>query len=223
MTPVDYLVAREGPPARSGVAYDYVLAGDGLYVATENAHLSARVPVSSVDVRGLAPIGGACTLRHGPLPFAIWDVMARLSRAAAADGTEVLFAVRFEPERGYRLGIPPQLASATGVTFSRADSVVLEVHSHGRAPAYFSPTDTADEQRLRLYGVIGHADRPRPDVCLRVGAYGYYLPLAWTDVFDGDPRVVRDIAFGEPDEPVIVWDLDAEFEARIAPEEPDDL
>jgi PRTRC genetic system protein A len=222
MTPVDYLVAHDGPPDRSGVAYDYVLAGDGLYVATENAHLSVRVPVASVDVRGLAPIGAACTLRHSLLPIAIWDAIARLARAATANGTEILCAVTYE-DGDYHLRLPRQAVSAASVAFRRTEDVVLEVHSHGRAAAYFSPTDTADEQRLRLYGVIGHADAPRPDVCLRVGAYGYYLPLAWADVFDGDPRVVRDVAFGEPAEPLIAWDLDAEFETRIAPEEPDDL
>lgn len=223
MSVVDYVVARDGVPARSGLAYDYVLAGDGLYLAAENDDLAVRVPVARAAVRGLATVHAACTLRHGRMPFGLWDAMARMARAAAANGTEVLFVVTFDEDAGYRLRLPRQVVSATSVAFRRPEAVVLEVHSHGHAPAYFSATDTADEQRLRLYGVIGKAGQPRPDVSLRVGAYGYFLPLAWADVFDGDPRVVRDVAFGEPDDCTFPWDLDAEFEARIAPEEPDAL
>jgi hypothetical protein len=39
MALVDYLIARGSAPAPSGLAYDYVLAGDGLFVAAHNPYL----------------------------------------------------------------------------------------------------------------------------------------------------------------------------------------
>ena len=50
---VEYLVARDGVPFRKGLAFDYVLAGDGVYLAAENDDLDVRVPIAGCDVRGL--------------------------------------------------------------------------------------------------------------------------------------------------------------------------
>ncbi len=54
---------------------------------------------------------------------------------------------------------------------------MLEIHSHHRFPTHFSRTDDADEQRLCLYGVLSRLDGERPEVALRVGAYGFYLSV----------------------------------------------
>ena len=44
---VEYLVARDGRCRRAaGLAYDYVVAGDGLYVVADNRYLAVRVPVA---------------------------------------------------------------------------------------------------------------------------------------------------------------------------------
>jgi hypothetical protein len=77
---------------------------------------------------------------------------------------------------------------------------VLELHSHHALPAYFSRVDDADEQGLRLYGVVGRLDRTRPEVALRVGAYGHRLPVSWDAVFAGDRGGVRDAQFDSPEE-----------------------
>ena len=66
--PVEYLVARDGPPPRRGRAYDYVMAGDGLYVAAENRALEARVPIARATVRGLPPLYPSVGLPAGRLP-----------------------------------------------------------------------------------------------------------------------------------------------------------
>jgi len=76
---------------------------------------------------------------------------------------------------------------------------VLEIHSHHRFPAQFSPTDDADEQHLCVYGVVGRLDQERPEVALRVGAYGYFLPVPWESVFAGGRGVFRDV-HTEPEE-----------------------
>ena len=195
---VDYLVAREGPPPRRGLAYDYVLAGDGLYLVAENPWLSARVPVARCAVRGLPPLYPACTLRQGPLPQPLWEAIVQTGRALAAAGLEVVLLVRHDPVAGYRLALPPQRVGRTRVTYRPAGDAVLEIHSHHRYPARFSATDDADEQGLRLYGVIGRLDGARPEVALRAGAYGHWLPVPWEDVFVGSRGVFRDVQF-EPD------------------------
>jgi hypothetical protein len=101
-------------------------------------------------------------------------------------GHEVLLAVMFDPDVGYRLTVPPQIAGPERVLYRPPTSAMLEIHSHGRHPALFSATDDRDEQGLRLYGVIGRLDTDRPEVTLRLGAYGHFLPVSWESVFDAD-------------------------------------
>src|SRR4051812_38650198 len=97
---VGYLVARDRAPARSGLAFDYILAADGLFVATESDLLAVRLPVVRCHLRGdrIAPVGAACELRHGRLPRAVWDACLAHAEAAAGDGREVAVLVTHRPD-----------------------------------------------------------------------------------------------------------------------------
>jgi hypothetical protein len=50
--------------------------------------------------------------------------------------------------------------------------------------AFFSHTDNLDEQGLCIYAVAGKLDRLIPDVNMRVGVYGYFAPVKFSEVFD---------------------------------------
>ena len=66
--PVGYLVNHPGGLSGAhGVGYDYVLGSGGVYVQSENAHLTARVPVAPGSVRGTGTRrreGGAVPRSH---------------------------------------------------------------------------------------------------------------------------------------------------------------
>lgn len=182
---VGYLVARDGVPTRQGLAFDYVLAGDGLYVVAENDDLHVRVPIAGCEVRGLPLVYPACNLKHGRLPHWIWGAIVWAAHVGYMSGREVLLAVVFDAGVGYRLTVPPQIAGPERVAYRPPTSAVLEIHSHGSLPAIFSSTDDRDELGLRLYGVVGGVGTDRPEVALRAGAYGHFLPVPWETVFDG--------------------------------------
>jgi PRTRC genetic system protein A len=195
MTLVEYLIARAGPPPRRGLAYDYVLAGDGVYLVADNRYLEVRVPVALARVRGLPAIYPSFSLRSGRLPQALWEQIVAFVRTWSRSGCEVLLAVTFDAASGYQLVVPQQVVGPAHVFYQPLADVVLEIHSHHQSPARFSPTDDADEQRLGLYGVLGRLGSDRPEVALRVGAYGYFLPVPWEAVFAGEPGGFRDAHF----------------------------
>jgi PRTRC genetic system protein A len=174
---VDYVVARHGLPPRSGLAYDYVVAGDGVFVVATNSLLDVRIPVAHCKIRGLEPVFAACTLLRGRVPAGLWETMLRCLHFAHSSGCEVLVGIDIDSACGYRVVVPEQRVGPLAVEYATKDGWVVEVHSHLDGPAYFSSTDTADEQGLRLYGVVGRLDQPRPRVALRAGAYGYFLPI----------------------------------------------
>jgi len=45
-------------------------------------------------------------------------------------------------------------------------------------------TDNRDEQGLGLYAVAGSLDRLIPEVNMRIGVYGYFAPVKFSEVFD---------------------------------------
>jgi PRTRC genetic system protein A len=195
---VEYLVAREGVPCRKGLAFDYLLAGDGVYLVADNDHLGVRVPIADCEIRGLPLVYPSCNLKHGRIPGWIWDAIVWAAHVGYARGHEVMLTVRFDPSVGYRLIVPSQVAGPAHVTYRPTTDAVLEIHSHGPLAADFSATDSADEQGLRLYGVVGRLGTERPEVALRVGAYGHFLAVAWETVFQGDRDLFRDAASALP-------------------------
>jgi len=60
---------------------------------------------------------------------------------------------------------------------------VLDLHSHtGSMPARFSPIDDFDEKGFSLYGVVADLRQLFPTVELRLGVYGYMLPIQREEV-----------------------------------------
>ena len=181
--PVGYLVNHPtGLAGAHGIGYDYVLGSGGLYVQSESAHLTARVPVASCTVRGLAPAAEKVELAHGPIPAALFEIGLRWFRDEP--GTERFFAVRWDGD-AYRLVVPEQKGTASSLKYIPPAGMVAEFHSHGHSRAFFSATDDGDEQGFRIYGVVGRLDAPRPELSLRVGVYGHFAPLDWPQAFDG--------------------------------------
>ena len=187
--PVGHLVNhRDGLAGVQGIGYDYVLGAGGLYVQSESAHLTARISVAPCEVRGLAPVAEKVDLAHGPIPEALFGVGLRWFMDDP--DTERFFAVRWDG-RAYRLVVPEQKGTATRLTYRPPAGVVAEFHSHGTSRAFFSKTDNGDEQGFRIYGVVGRIDADRPELRLRVGVYGTFAPLEWSQVFDGPPLGLR--------------------------------
>ena len=197
--PVGYLVNHPGGLAGAhGIGYDYVLGSGGLYVQSRSAHLTARVPVAPGVVRGLAHVAEKVEPAHGPIPAQLFELGLRWFWDAP--DTERLFAVGWDGD-AYRLVVPEQEGTATTLNYVPPSGVVAEFHSHGGSRAFFSDTDDRDEQGFRIYGVVGRLNDPRPELSLRVGVYGHFSPVEWSQVFDSsDPGVQLMSKHDTPDE-----------------------
>ena len=182
-----YLVNHPGGiTGVQGIGYDYVLGSGGLYVQSESTHLAVRVLLVPCEVRGLAPVYEKVQLTHGPIPANLLELGLRWLRTDP--DTERFFAVCWDG-RVYQLVVPPQAGTPTSVAYRPPAGVVAEFHSHGTSPAFFSATDDRDEQGFRVYGVVGCLDTPRPELCLRLGVYGHFAPVNWSQVIAGRIRV----------------------------------
>lgn len=202
--PVGYQVYR-GQVLQAPQLYDYVLAGNGVFKVAMGPHFSAEIPLWRGEVAGLSPYGdGGELYLHVPKIPASW--LYRVLDHATGQGSrgagellrpvEQMYHFHWLPSPpthltlgeggGWRVSLPKQAATPGAVNYRGGSetSIVLDLHSHHEMRAFFSATDDADEQGLRLYGVIGRI-YTRPEIRLRVGVYGDWLELDPLEIFEG--------------------------------------
>ncbi len=179
--PVGYLINEKGGlSGQRGVFYDYIMAEDGLFLQAKNAHLAATVCIAPQVVRGLAPLEESIQLLHGKVPMYFLNLA--LSVLCIKPDIEQYLALTWQGN--YSLGVPSQSQTAASVTYETLPGTVLDIHSHtGSMPARFSNIDDRDEQGLCLYAVVAGLHNLFPTVELRLGVYGYFMPLNKEEVF----------------------------------------
>ena len=173
----NYLTGLQG---EEGVFFNYILAGNGLFIRAENDHLAATVCIAPVEVRGLAPLEHSIQLLHGRIPM--YFVELALSVLLTKPDIEQYVALTWQGS--YSLGVPSQEQTPGSVTYETLPDTVLDIHSHVVGiPANFSSQDDIDEQGFRIYAVAGDLQNLCPTIALRLGIYGYFMPLNNEEVF----------------------------------------
>ncbi|MBI2851980.1 MAG: hypothetical protein HYX84_02585 [Chloroflexi bacterium] len=182
MNPAGYLLNTFGGlTGDPGIYYQYILAGNGLFVSADNEHLRATIIVSPARVRGLAPIKESFEMLCGKIPGRLCNLA--ISIMAGELSRERYLAVIWESGE-YRLRMPAQQGVAGAVTYETLPNTIMDIHSHHKMKAFFSSTDDRDEQGFRIYMVAGRLDTFFPEVMIRLGVYGYFMPLDVNQVFD---------------------------------------
>ncbi len=174
----------DGPRGEYGLGYTYVVDSYGVWVESEGPHLAARVPVAvGGPLRGLGDCGGErLALAHGPVPARLFELALGVFLASPSE--ERYVAVIWEGGE-YRLRVPEQTGGAGQVAYERVAGRVLEMHSHGALPAFFSGQDNRDEQGFGVFGVVGRSRRGGLVARFRVGIYGHFAAVEPGQVFDG--------------------------------------
>ncbi len=185
VSPVGYLLSSSPGIGSRTSYYDYVFAGNGVFVQAEGNHLSGRATVAEACIRGLPDLHPVLELKHGRIPAPLLDLAAGIMMAQSEREVYVGIGWRDWSAR-YKLYLPEQEGTPGRVQYACGQDIVLDLHSHPGMRARFSGTDDRDEQSLRLYGVVGWEHGGRSEIALRLGVYGYWCPLELHDVFQGD-------------------------------------
>lgn len=100
-------------PANEALAYQYILAGNSLFVRAETRFFAALLPITAGTVRGLPPLQTRFQLLVPRIPARLLDaVLADAQRAVAG----------WEPERGAVPVSPPQPCCAGAETGAENDT-----------------------------------------------------------------------------------------------------
>lgn len=177
----NYPQGLQGTP---GMAYDYILASNGIFVHAQGNLIQARMKLTDCEIRGLDPLTEQVTLVHGLVPSYLLAMAVKMM--AQRQSHELYLAMVWDGARGlYQLLTPPQEGTVASVRYDVIPHTVVDLHSHGTMSARFSATDDQDDQGFRISGVIGQLHRPVAEMSLRLGIYGYRFPINYLSVFSG--------------------------------------
>ncbi len=118
----------------------------------------------------------------GPLPIHLIEEFVAYGRDHLPD--EVAGVLIYSRRTGeLRLDFcDAEFASPVRIDYRRPpmaadETVAVDLHTHGRAPAFWSADDDRDDQGMKIAGVFGLLDQPKPMACFRLVVNGLYKTL----------------------------------------------
>ncbi len=176
------------PPIKA-LAYEYVFGSNGIFLRAENRFADVLIPIvpaPQLTVRGLYPLAPSVELKMPKMPQGLLSDVLADARQMRVLGklNEVLYRFHYDEKRVHV--VRPQQDNSPTHVHTLGDGgpdVILEIHSHGNMKAYWSATDNTDEKGFRFYAVVGRLDSSMPQICLRLGVYGYYYQITQESLF----------------------------------------
>ena len=160
----------------------FVIANDGMYVEAINPVLEVRLPVAKSSIK--LPYGQISTagvqLSHGQIPKRILlDVCEKTFLCAPNEWAGLVVWDKIRKE--YALYEPDVISFSAGHISYRnvlpdKYELVMDLHSHGNMPAFFSKTDDkSDVGGFYIAGVIGNCDTGDPTFATRIVVNGHFF------------------------------------------------
>ncbi|MBI4789313.1 MAG: hypothetical protein HY782_19960 [Chloroflexi bacterium] len=203
----NYLIGQPGiplPPITANL-YEYVLAGNGVFIRGARREFTVQFCIAPCDVRGLARLETQIEIRIPRVPAEQLRSMLHLAQHAQdshGQPVEIIFHLLLDDGVNWRVVIPKQVqlpASAKPMDDSVGSSyaqALIEVHSHADMAAWFSTFDDYDETGCRVYAVLGRIF-DRPEIRVRVGLHGYRCEIPTSLIFEMPPEMCDCVAAEE--------------------------
>lgn len=185
-----------------------IVARNGWFVQTKLDWLDSIVALGHDQPQMRLPYGEVAErlrFSFGVLPIRLIEAFVAASRERLPnEAAGVLIYSRCSGQ--LRLAMcEPERASPVHIRYRRPamaedETVAVDLHTHGRAPAFWSGEDGRDDQGIKVAGVFGLLDRPRPSACFRLVINGLYQPLGkhpWRGAQDEWPEQGAEAQRGE--------------------------
>jgi PRTRC genetic system protein A len=164
----------------------FVLGAGGLYLEVRRPwlhfiHCIGPAAAVAIPYGAIVP---KCEMAFGRVGNALPQLRDFAVHAVAEAPKEAGGCVLWNSENDtWRIEYPAGHATNSSLTYTPVEPgenehVVIDLHSHGSLPAFFSDTDDADDAgSVKIAGVYGNLDTNAPTVCFRICVLGLAIPL----------------------------------------------
>lgn len=159
----------------------YLWAGNGIFRSVTRTEFNATIAHSLVTTPGLAELSPSFKLLVPKVPPD--KVKAIIDRINQHPNLEQLFYLYWRGN-AWEAICPEQECTPTNCISleQHPEPAVIEIHSHGSMAAFFSATDSREENGCRISTVIGRTNN-QLEIVSRVCAHGLFLNVASDQIY----------------------------------------
>lgn len=187
---VEHLIAENENPPVQAIKYDYLLAGNGLFIRAKRKEFSVCLPLNRINVKGLSDVQSEIVWYRTRIPSRIWQeilVNAREGSDSAAFKEDVYVVYWHEQNSEWlwkNIGKTRSYASTIADdSVEEYGEACLEIHTHPPNSTHFSQIDDRDEQgKFRLFGILIDIHNPNPKIRFRCGIYDHFVQIPADDI-----------------------------------------
>lgn len=162
-----------------------VVAANGVFVQVKLDWLDCTLRVAAIAPVPPLPYGSMqerIAFSFGVIPVHLLEAFIEAGRAKLPD--EIAGGLIYSRRtRALRLEVYEALqTSPDGINYRMPklyddESIAIDLHTHGRLRAVWSPVDDRDDQGVKVAGVFGHLHLEKPSAAFRLVVNGYYKSL----------------------------------------------
>ncbi len=162
-----------------------VVATNGVFVQVKLDWLDCMLCVAALPSSPSLPYGAMrerIAFSFGLIPVRLLESFIEIGRARLPD--EVAGGLIYSHRTGkLRLNVfDPWQASEGRIDYrmphlAEDETIAVDLHTHGRSPAFWSPLDDRDDRGIKVAGVFGHLQHATPSAALRLAVNGCYRAL----------------------------------------------
>lgn len=186
---VEHKIAFSSNEPLTAKLYEYLMAGNGLFVRARRSEFTATIPVCRVCIKGLPEIKTGIVWHKPKPPLRVFQEILDDARNNSdannfkEDFYSVLWSERLNDWTWAAISRERSLTS-TIADDKRAEyaAACLELHTHPPGAFDFSAADDSDEcGKFRLFGILTDV-HGQPKIRLRCGIYDYFEQLTMDEV-----------------------------------------
>jgi PRTRC genetic system protein A len=183
-------VPRFGPLDDAELGQRVLVASNGIFLEVRRSWLQCIVRIGELPRAPPLPYGSLSeriAFTFGVIPIALLEEFIAIGRNGLPN--EVAGALIYHrTSNRLRLAIhdaikagPAEIRYRMPVVGSD-EEVAVDLHTHGRLPAFWSSTDDADDQGVKVCGVFGNLHQEMPSAAFRLAINGQFreLPHPWS-------------------------------------------
>ena len=179
-----------GELAQAEIGQRVLVASNGVFLEVRRAWLDCVVRISALRDTPPLPYGALAerlSFTFGVIPVALLDEFVAVGRDALPN--EVAGALIYDrTSNSLRLVVHEAVRAGPAEVhylmpaLGPGEELAVDLHTHGRLPAFWSATDDADDQGVKVCGVFGDVHREAPSAAFRLAINGAFwdLPHPWS-------------------------------------------
>ena len=181
---IDHKVASTEVDDVTAILYEYLIAGDGLFMRASRSEFTASLPLCKRPIRGL-PEGNAGITWHRPricryLWQEIWQ-HARIISTSSEFKEDVYIIYWHKSEAAWRWKAVSRerswAATIADDTIAEYGEACIELHTHPPGAIHFSRADDLDESgKFRIFAIMVDI-HDNPQIRFRCGIYDHFFPI----------------------------------------------